>query len=65
MLKSFAVHLYASFNTVNGKDCCNKFDRGVAENGIKLGFNTVNGKDCCNTMEETYGLNVEFKVSIP
>ena len=35
-----------SFNTVNGKYCCN--DKLDALIGLTDGFNTVNGKYCCN-----------------
>ena len=39
-----------SFNTVNGKHCCN--EREILQ-ALKydLGFNTVNGKHCCNAGE--------------
>ena len=37
-----------SFNTVNGKYCCNKLVNGIAHPTTKTGFNTVNGKYCCN-----------------
>ena len=39
-----------SFNTVNGKHCCNTkwldVDKDLA------GFNTVNGKHCCNDLKQ-------------
>ena len=39
--------VYCSFNTVNGKYCCNYKNIWVVGN-VNGGFNTVNGKYCCN-----------------
>ena len=48
-----------SFNTVNGKYCCN----GPLEQDEKLfwskRFNTVNGKYCCNG-DTVFGVMKEF-----
>ena len=37
----------SSFNTVNGKYCCN-FPHGAKKMLLNWRFNTVNGKYCCN-----------------
>ena len=44
------LELTYSFNTVNGKYCCNLKDTGVEDKKAALAarFNTVNGKYCCN-----------------
>ena len=39
--------MFFSFNTVNGKDCCNDTVVPLLQH-LMLSFNTVNGKDCCN-----------------
>ena len=41
-----------SFNTVNGKDCCNNLSEYANTVKNQKGFNTVNGKDCCNVVPE-------------
>ena len=38
-----------SFNTVNGKYCCNSVIINEGKEAWK-GFNTVNGKYCCNSI---------------
>ena len=38
-----------SFNTVNGKYCCN-LDANKGGDVTFDGFNTVNGKYCCNAV---------------
>ena len=52
-----------SFNTVNGKYCCNEaimLNRTEHE-----GFNTVNGKYCCNNLakiiKERYCLEFQYR----
>ena len=42
-----------SFNTVNGRCCCNLYDLETGEETIE-GFNTVNGRCCCNTFKLFY-----------
>ena len=42
------MKLYLSFNTVNGKGCCNVNGVQASSFSLKLRFNTVNGKGCCN-----------------
>ena len=37
-----------SFNTVNGKYCCNQQVAGMLFDVAWMSFNTVNGKYCCN-----------------
>ena len=46
-----------SFNTVNGKYCCNS----VPETALTTvsSFNTVNGKYCCNLESNGYDGGVE------
>ena len=39
-----------SFNTVNGKYCCNAQNRGGKGVNANTRFNTVNGKYCCNSI---------------
>ena len=54
------AELSVSFNTVNGKYCCNLTKYEAEYEG--LGFNTVNGKYCCNgSVEEIDG---GFKVEM-
>ena len=52
---------YYSFNTVNGKYCCNKKQKLTTSN-VNC-FNTVNGKYCCNVGDngETEAINTEFQ----
>ncbi len=38
-----------SFNTVNGKYCCNSLDWKWNSIDVEKGFNTVNSKYCCNS----------------
>ena len=50
--------LIVSFNTVNGKHCCNHplfKDFFIRE----AGFNTVNGKHCCNKYD-VYNMFLDF-----
>ena len=52
-----------SFNTVNGKYCCNT-EKSMASVENIIGFNTVNGKYCCNLTNKTL-LMGWYGVSIP
>ena len=58
------LHLH-SFNTVNGKYCCNEAKTTKTSKTAQLGFNTVNGKYCCNYTTVTFTVDPGFKVSIP
>ena len=42
-----------SFNTVNGKCCCNNSVTNIVIDTRITSFNTVNGKCCCNFTEKT------------
>ena len=53
-----------SFNTVNGKHCCNPTEKPIFAIRSNDGFNTVNGKHCCNEYKELKVNKVE-NVSIP
>ena len=52
-----------SFNTVNGKDCCN-LHLSLWVESLTACFNTVNGKDCCNLIEyeaaDSYAIQTRF-----
>ena len=52
-----------SFNTVNGKYCCNIINL-VSDIDTFVGFNTVNGKYCCNELDLLEAV-LEDLVSIP
>ena len=41
-----------SFNTVNGKRCCNSILVMLMRLQVKSRFNTVNGKRCCNSIPQ-------------
>ena len=60
---SVAKSIKASFNTVNGKYCCDIVRGGEAINSI-IGFNTVNGKYCCDSKKMEGGAT-SYTVSIP
>ena len=40
----------SSFNTVNGKYCCDQLKKQLYKQST-LSFNTVNGKYCCDARE--------------
>ena len=54
-----------SFNTVNGKDCCNKQQYFYVPLQLLVRFNTVNGKDCCNEIVKSCADELAQSVSIP
>ena len=59
-MKNFNILL--SFNTVNGKYCCNLVVMAKQWLLLDQSFNTVNGKYCCNLMspDEIKITNVSF-----
>ena len=50
-MREDATPFSESFNTVNGKYCCNIQALFSLTMTLDGGFNTVNGKYCCNKLE--------------
>ena len=58
------MKLYLSFNTVNGKGCCNGKVCSNKDQAF-MSFNTVNGKGCCNYIGFNFIIIGYRVVSIP